>query len=68
MSKLEQEAYELFSIVHGKGDAGSEFEFQAQKPAMKDGWLRLARYFRRQQIKATANGLTAFQLAPLINL
>ncbi len=35
-------ALEFFGIVHGKGDAGSEFAFHSQNPEVVKGWVRLA--------------------------
>lgn len=40
--KLERVAKAMFRIVHGEGDAGSDFAFDCQNPALKDGWIMLA--------------------------
>lgn len=47
---IEREAKRLFRIVHGKGDAGSEFEFNCLNNAVQEGWLRLARETLKLQI------------------
>jgi len=39
----ERRAIELFRLVHGKGDAGSESAFHAQNPALCEGWMKLGR-------------------------
>src|SRR5258705_6725905 len=36
------EAKRLFRKLHGPGDAGSEFEFEAQNASLRSGWMRLA--------------------------
>jgi hypothetical protein len=47
-------ALQFFRIVHGKGDVGSEFEFHAQNPELKKGWVRLAVYTSLELAKQIA--------------
>ena len=45
------EALRLFRIVHGTGDEGSEFEFEAMNMSVQAGWLRLASSLHRDREK-----------------
>jgi len=47
-------ALAFFRIVHGKGDAGSEFAFHAQNPELKKGWVRLAAHTSLELAKQLA--------------
>jgi hypothetical protein len=47
---IEREAMRLFRMVHGSGDAGSEFAFHAMNPGLQEGWLRLARTTLKKEI------------------
>ncbi len=48
--QVRERALELFKMLHGKGDAGNEHNFNCQNADLKAGWLKLARFtFRTQQ-------------------
>lgn len=49
--ELEKIAFKLFRILHGPGDGGSEFEFRMQNPAVIDGWFKLAKKFRKEELR-----------------
>lgn len=48
MSPIERQAYDLFQIVHGKGDSGSTHSYLCQNPALQRGWVRLARAMQKR--------------------
>lgn len=43
MTNDEKISYLLFRYVHGYGDSGRESEYHCQNPAMKEGWVKLAK-------------------------
>lgn len=44
---LRQTALKLFRVVHGAGDCGAEHAFDCQNAALAEGWLRLAKRFKK---------------------
>ncbi len=48
MSAIERKAYDLFRILHGKGDGGSTHNYLCQNPGLQAGFVRLAKMVERK--------------------
>lgn len=51
MKTPEIRAFELYKLVHGKGDAGQPMEFHHQNPALKAGWIKLGKTVLRLEAR-----------------
>lgn len=62
---VEVRAAELFRLVHGPGDGGSEFAFNAMNPGVREGWLKLGKLVLRLESRIAPKAKGAKSLSDI---